>query len=133
MGKVLWLPIRTTARSFVASWIWSGTRGELSVIDDLVDDEFTNFSVRRPGGHAGRRHIVTVWRTAFPGLDFEIQEQIVHEDTRVVTGGLMGGTHPGEFRQRVGPDQFMGAMPIADVTRLDTLGILVRRTECDVS
>ena len=38
--------------------VWN--RGELSAIDDLVDDEFTNFGVRLPGGHAGMRHIVTV-------------------------------------------------------------------------
>ena len=51
--------------------VWN--RGDLSAIDDLVDDDFTNFGVRRPGGHAGMRHIVTVWRTAFPDLHFEIQ------------------------------------------------------------
>jgi len=30
------------------------------------------------------RHIVTVWRTAFPDLPFEIKEEIVHDD-KVVT------------------------------------------------
>jgi predicted ester cyclase len=65
--------------------VWN--RGELAAIEDLVDDEFTNFGVRRKGGHAGMRHIVTVWRTAFPDLHYEIQEEIVHED-KVVTRGL---------------------------------------------
>lgn len=82
-------------------------RGELSAIDDLVDDNFTNFGVRRKGGHAGMRHIVTVWRTAFPDLHFEIQEEIVHDD-KVVTRGLMRGTHLGEFQQGVGPGRIMG-------------------------
>ena len=45
-----------------------------------MDDEFTNFGVRLPGGHAGMRHIVTVWRAAFPDLHYEIQEEIVHDD-----------------------------------------------------
>ncbi len=79
--------------------VWNG--GELSAIEDLVDDDFTNFGVRQPGGHAGMRHIVTVWRTAFPDLRFEIQDEIVHED-RVVTRGIMRGTHLGEFQQGSG-------------------------------
>ena len=87
--------------------VWNG--GELSAIDDLVDDDFTNFGVRRPGGHAGMRHIVTVWRTAFPDLHFEVQEEIVHDD-KVVTRGLMRGTHLGEFQQGVGPGRIMGTM-----------------------
>jgi predicted ester cyclase len=80
--------------------VWN--RGELSAIDGLVDDEFTNFGVRRPGGHAGMRHIVTVWRTAFPDLHYEIQEEIVHDD-KVVTRGLMRGTHLGELQQGSDP------------------------------
>jgi len=87
--------------------VWN--RGELSAIEDLVDDEFTNFGVRRKGGHAGMRHIVTVWRTAFPDLHYEIQEEIVHED-KVVTRVLMRGTHLGEFQQGVGPGRIMGTM-----------------------
>jgi predicted ester cyclase len=89
--------------------VWN--RGELSAIDDLVDDNFTNFGVRQPGGHAGMRHIVTVWRTAFPDLHFEIQEEIVHDD-KVVTRGLARGTHLGEFQQGVGPGRIMGTMAL---------------------
>jgi hypothetical protein len=44
--------------------IWNN--GELPAIEELVDDDFTNFCIRRPGGHAALRHIVTAWRTAFP-------------------------------------------------------------------
>jgi predicted ester cyclase len=87
--------------------VWNG--GELSAIDDLVDDDFTNFGVRRPGGHAAMRHIVTVWRTAFPDLRYEIQEEIVHDD-KVVHRVILRGTHLGEFRQGVGPGRIMGAM-----------------------
>ncbi len=80
--------------------VWNG--GELSAIDDLVDDDFTNFGVRRKGGHAGMRHIVTVWRTAFPDLRYELQEEIVHGD-KVVHRVLLRGTHLGEFQQGSGP------------------------------
>ena len=87
--------------------VWN--RGDLSAIDDLVDDNFINFGVRQPGGHAAMRHIVTVWRTAFPDQHFEIQEEIVHDD-KVVTRGLARGTHLGEFQQGVGPGRIMGTM-----------------------
>jgi hypothetical protein len=52
--------------------------------------------------HAGLRHIVTVWRTAFPDLHYQIQEEIVHDD-KVVTRVLMRGTHLGEFQQGSDP------------------------------
>ena len=88
--------------------VWNG--GDLSAIEDLVDDQFTNFGVRQPGGHAAMRHIVTAWRTAFPDLRFEIQEEIVHDD-KVVLRVILRGTHLGEFPPGVGPGRIMGAMP----------------------
>ena len=88
--------------------VWNG--GDLSAIEDLVDDQFTNFGVRRPGGQAAMRHIVTAWRTAFPDLRYEIQEEIVHDD-KVVLRVLLRGTHLGEFPPGVGPARIMGAMP----------------------
>jgi predicted ester cyclase len=78
--------------------------------EELVDDDFTNFGIRRPGGHAAVRHIVTAWRTAFPDLRFEIQEEIVHGG-KVVLRVLLRGTHLGEFPPGVGPARIMGAMP----------------------
>ena len=74
--------------------VWND--GDLSAIEDLVDDQFTNFGVRQPGGHAAVRHIVTAWRTAFPDLRFEILEEIVHGD-KVVHRVMLRGTHLGEF------------------------------------
>ena len=87
--------------------VWNG--GDLSAIEDLVDDQFTNFGVRQPGGQAAMRHIVTAWRTAFPDLRFEIQEEIVHDD-KVVHRVLLRGTHLGEFTPGVGPARIMGAI-----------------------
>jgi predicted ester cyclase len=88
--------------------VWND--GDLSAIEDLVDDHFTNFGVRQPGGHAAVRHIVAAWRTAFPDLRYEIQEEIVHGD-KVVYRVLLRGTHLGEFPPGVGPARIMGAMP----------------------
>ena len=88
--------------------VWND--GDLSAIEDIVDDDFTNFGIRRPGGQAAMRHIVTAWRTAFPDLRYEIQEEIVHGD-KVVHRVMLRGTHLGEFQQGVGPGRIMGAMP----------------------
>ena len=82
--------------------VWNG--GDLSAIEDLVDDQFTNFGVRQPGGHAAIRHIATAWRTAFPDLHSDIQEEIVHDD-KVVLRVIARGTHLGELPpSRPGPD-----------------------------
>ena len=56
------------------------------------------------------RYIVTAWRTAFPDLRYEIQEEIVHGD-KVVHRVMLRGTHLGEFPPGVGPARIMGAMP----------------------
>ncbi len=88
--------------------VWNN--GELTAIDELVDDDFTNFGIRRPGGHAALWHIVTAWRTAFPDLHMEIQEEIACDDT-VVHRVIARGTHLGEFPPGIGPGRVLDAMP----------------------
>jgi ketosteroid isomerase-like protein len=50
----------TVVRRF---WDLVWNKGDLPAIGELVDDDFTNFGIRRQGGHAALRHIVTAWRT----------------------------------------------------------------------
>jgi C-1 hydroxylase len=88
--------------------VWNN--GELTSIDELVDDDFTNFGIRRPGGHAALRHIVTAWRTAFPDLQMEIQEEIACGDA-VVHRVMARGTHLGEFPPGIGPGRVLDALP----------------------
>ena len=88
--------------------VWNN--GELLAIEELVDDDFTNFGIRRPGGHAALRHIVTAWRTAFPDLHIQVQEEIACGDT-VVHRVLARGTHLGEFPPGIGPGRVLDAMP----------------------
>jgi predicted ester cyclase len=88
--------------------VWNS--GDLSAIDDLVDDRFVNFGVRQPGAHAAMRHIVMAWRTAFPDLRFDLLEEILSDDT-VVHRVVMRGTHRGVFGEGVGPARIMGVMP----------------------
>jgi hypothetical protein len=61
-------------------WDLACNSGELPAIEELVDDNFTNFGIRQPGGHAALRHIVTAWRTAFPDLHIQIQEGVTNAD-----------------------------------------------------
>jgi predicted ester cyclase len=88
--------------------VWN--KGELSAVDELVDDEFTNFGIRQPGAHAAVRHVVTAWRTAFPDLRIEIQEEIAHGDV-VVHRVMARGSHLGEFPPGIGPGRVLDAMP----------------------
>jgi ketosteroid isomerase-like protein len=87
--------------------VWN--QGDLAAVDDLVDDEFTNFGIRRPGGRAGVRYIVTAWRTAFPDLHMQVQEEIAHGD-QVVHRIMARGTHLGDFQPGIGPGRIMRSM-----------------------
>jgi ketosteroid isomerase-like protein len=87
--------------------VWN--KGELASIGELVDDDFTNFGIRRPGGHAALRHIVTAWRTAFPDLQMEIQDEIACGGA-VVHRMMARGTHLGEFPPGIGPGRVLDAM-----------------------
>jgi ketosteroid isomerase-like protein len=86
--------------------VWN--KGELSAIDELIDDDFTNFGNRVPGARAAVRHIVTAWRTTFPDLHFEVQEEITCGDT-VVHRVMARGTQLGELSPEVGPGRILGA------------------------
>jgi predicted ester cyclase len=88
--------------------VWNN--GDLTAIAELVDDDFTNFGIRGPGGHAALRHIVTAWRTAFPDLRMDIQEEIACGDA-VVHRVMARGTHQGEFPPGIGPGRILHAMP----------------------
>jgi SnoaL-like polyketide cyclase len=57
---------------------------------------FTNFGIRQPGGYAAVRYIVTAWRTAFPDLHVQIEEELAYGD-RVVHRVLAHGTHDGKI------------------------------------
>lgn len=88
--------------------VWN--QGELSAVDELIDDEFTNFGIRQPGAHDAVRHIVTAWRTAFPDLRVEIQEEIAYGDA-VVHRVMARGSHLGEFPPGIGPGRVLDVMP----------------------
>jgi predicted ester cyclase len=70
--------------------------GNLGVADELIDPEFLDREAH-PGGNRGPeslRQLITMLRTSFPDLRFEIEDLIAEGDT--VAGRLtMNGTHTG--------------------------------------
>jgi len=72
--------------------VWN--HGDLAAVDDFFGDEFTNFGHRGADARALIRAIVAGWRTAFPDLRFEIEEEIVSAGT-VVHLLTCRGTHTG--------------------------------------
>lgn len=74
--------------------VWN--EGDLAAVEDFFGEEFTNFGGHGADAHALVRTIVAVWRTAFPDLRFEIEEEIVRGDA-VVHRVTCSGTHLGRF------------------------------------
>jgi predicted ester cyclase len=74
--------------------LWNN--GQLDRIDDFFAKEFMNFGQQQQDGRAIVKHIVTVWRTAFPDLRFQV-DSMVEEDDVVMCEVSLEGTHLGEF------------------------------------
>src|SRR3954453_17209877 len=74
--------------------VWN--RGDLAAVDDIFGDEFTNFGHRGADARALIRAIVAAWRTAFPDLRFDIEDEVVRGDA-VVHLVTCSGTHTGTF------------------------------------
>jgi steroid delta-isomerase-like uncharacterized protein len=70
--------------------------GDLTALERFLGDEFTNFGHRGPDARALIAKIVTTWRTAFPDLRFEIEDEVVREDA-VVHLITCTGTHERTF------------------------------------
>jgi predicted ester cyclase len=73
--------------------VWN--RGDLAAVERFFGDEFTNFGHRGPDARALIAQIVTTWRTAFPDLRFEIDNEVVRGDA-VVHLITCAGTHTKE-------------------------------------
>jgi steroid delta-isomerase-like uncharacterized protein len=74
-------------------------RGDLAAIETIVSPSvvFENPPVRVEG-FAGIRGLVTSLRTAFPDLQFVIEDEIAEGD-KVVTRWRLHGTQHGQFRE----------------------------------
>jgi len=75
--------------------LWN--EGRLDRVSEFFSSEFMNFGERFQDGLALIRHVVTVWRTAFPDMRFTTDLMITTGDV-VVCEMTLQGTHLGEFQ-----------------------------------
>lgn len=76
--------------------IWDGDE---DVIDELIAEDFTNHNPLLPDappGPAGFKANVSAIRSAFPDIEFPV-EDLIAEGDRVVLRAVGRGTHEGEF------------------------------------
>ena len=73
-------------------------QGQLDVIDEIFAADFVFHVLGSPDiqGTEGYKQFVTMYRTAFPDLQFTIKDQIAEED-KVVIRWSTTGTHKGEL------------------------------------
>lgn len=76
------------------------SQGNLAVADEIIASGYQDCGPGAipglPPGPEGSKMLVTVYRNAFPDIDFTIDEQIAEGDT-VVTRWTATGTHKGEL------------------------------------
>jgi steroid delta-isomerase-like uncharacterized protein len=71
-------------------------KGNLTIVEELIAPNYLLHDPTRPGlrGRQGIKQSVVMFRTAFPDLQFTIEDQIAEGD-KVVTRYLVHGTHQG--------------------------------------
>ena len=76
------------------------SRGRLNLLDEIIAKDHVNSGPGSipglPNGPEGTKQLLTVYRNAFPDVDFTINEQIAEGD-KVVTRWTAKGTHKGEL------------------------------------
>jgi len=80
-------------RQFEELW----NNGHLDRIDDFFAKDFMNFGQQYQDGRALVKHIVTIWRTAFPDLRFTVDSMVAEGDS-VMCEASFQGTHLGELQ-----------------------------------
>ena len=74
------------------------SRGDLSVVDEVAASDMVIHALSQDiRGREGAKQLVTMFRTAFPDLQFTIEDQIAEGDM-VVTRWTARGTHKGNFQ-----------------------------------
>ena len=83
---------KALVRRFVTE-VWN--EGNLALADELVHQDYDIPEIGR--GPEAVKRVVTVFRTAFPDMDWSI-ENLIAEGDWVAVRLLLHGTHRGEFR-----------------------------------
>jgi steroid delta-isomerase-like uncharacterized protein len=74
------------------------SKGDLSVADEIISPDFVDHT-NPPGmqhGIDGHKQIFTLFRNAFPDVEWHIEEMVAEGD-KVVARTTMRGTHQGDF------------------------------------
>jgi predicted ester cyclase len=74
--------------------LWNN--GQLDTVEEFFDKDFTNFGQQYQDSRPIIKHIVTVWRTAFPDLRFTVDSMLAEDDV-VMCEVSLKGTHLGVF------------------------------------
>lgn len=78
---------------------WEGlfNQGNMAVADELIAANFTNHAAPgAPPGPGSFKQLVTMYRAAFPDVQFAI-EDLLGDGDKVVIRNSFGGTHRGSF------------------------------------
>ncbi len=74
--------------------VWN--RGNLAVVDELMSADYHEHDPTIPAGSEGFKQFVLMYRSAFPDVNFTIEDQIAEGD-KVVSRWTARGTHKGEL------------------------------------
>lgn len=70
---------------------------DLSAFDELLDPVYINYDLPAPApGPEGFKQVIAMFQAAFPDLRVTVEEELADGD-KVVTRGLLTGTHQGDF------------------------------------
>ena len=105
---------KKTARRFYEE-VMKG--GNLALIDELIADNYVEHEELPgiPPNKQGVKQWVQTFRSAFPDLEFKI-ENLIAEGDKVVIAGRVKGTHKGEFFGNKGTGRKLD-LPMADIVR----------------
>ena len=77
--------------------IWN--QGNFKVVDEIVSPDYVGHLPTPPGtpsGREGLRWLIQMYRTAFPDIHVQVDDQIAEGD-KVLTRITIQGTHQGQF------------------------------------
>ena len=126
---------KAIARRFIEEGI---NQTNLDIFDELVAPDFVNHSAPPgvPPTREGWKQLATMFRTAFPDLHLQIEDEITEGD-RVTTRFTAHGTHQGELMgiPATGKEVTIGGINIARIAgskiverweELDMMGMMVQ-------
>jgi len=111
--------------------IWKN--GNLGIIDELCASDFVDHNPPPPGlapGLEGAKQVFTMFRRAFPDMQFTVEDQIAEGD-KVVSRGTFRGTHKGEL-MGIPPTGKQGKMTVIDIIRIVDGKMVERWGEMDM-